>query len=225
MIEFPVGEGTASAYLALPRSGEGPGILLLHAWWGLTSFFKETCERLAQEGFVVLAPDLYHGTTAATIDEAKQAHSALSLERARQDVTAAVAALLRHPAVQGNSIGCIGFSMGAAWSLYASELLPDQIAAVVVFYGAWPEVDFAAAKAAYLGHFAEHDEWEPDEGVAQTKQAIQNAGREVTFHTYPETTHWFFEANRPDAYHDASARLAWERTLAFLRSHLGSSGA
>ncbi len=220
MIDFPVADDTAPGYLALPRRGDGPGILLLHAWWGLNDFFQATCDRLAQEGFVVLAPDLYHGKRATTIEEAERLSEALSGAQARAEIAGAVAYLRQHPAVRGQGIGCIGFSMGAMFAFSTSCALPEDIAAVVVFYGSGPEADYTAARAAYLGHFAPGDEWEPDEFVNKTEAALRSAGRDVTFYTYPGTGHWFFEENRPDAYNAESAQLAWQRTLDFLRDHL-----
>ncbi len=90
--------------------------------------------------------------------------------------------------------------MGAAWAIeLATGEQPDDFAAVVLFYGA-AEGDFARSRAAFLGHFAPGDEWEPDEGVAALEAAIRAAGKEVTFHRYPGAGHWFFEADRPDAY-------------------------
>ncbi len=111
--------------------------------------------------------------------------------------------------------------MGGAWALLLSSLKPQDMAAVVVFYGSG-QADFATARAAYLGHYAEDDEWEPLEGVRQMEADMRAAGREVTFYTYPGTRHWFFEANRPE-YDAAAATLAWQRTCGFLRDHLGSA--
>ena len=114
--------------------------------------------------------------------------------------------------------------MGAAWAIeLATGERPDDFAAVVLFYGAG-EGDFAPSRAAFLGHFAPGDEWEPDEGVAALEAAIRAAGKEVTFHRYPGAGHWFFEADRPDAYDPAAAELAWERTVAHLRRHLSRTG-
>ncbi len=87
MPEFEVGTRTASGYLAVPQRGHGPGVLVLHAWWGLTPFFMNVCERLAAEGFVALAPDRYGGPTAATIEEAE------ALQRQREDPVSTEAAL------------------------------------------------------------------------------------------------------------------------------------
>ncbi len=111
--------------------------------------------------------------------------------------------------------------MGGAWALFASTYYPDDIAAVVIFYGSG-SADFAQARAAYLGHYAENDEWEPTEDVQFLENALRSAGHDVEFHTYPGTTHWFFENNRPE-YNAEAAQLAWQRTVAFLRDHVTTS--
>jgi carboxymethylenebutenolidase len=218
MITFEAGDQTGTGYLAIPQSGQGPGVLVLHAWWGLTSFFKQTCDRLAREGFVALAPDLHFGKTAATIDEAQALMEQRDSQRMQDTATGALAFLHKHPAVRGDAQGALGFSMGGAWAIFLSELAPAELAAVVVFYTTGG-ADFAAARAAYQGHYAEGDEWEPDEEVHQMVEAMRAAGREVTLYTYPGTKHWFFEADRPE-YDREAAELAWQRTCAFLRERL-----
>src|SRR3712207_3500129 len=136
MIEFPVGDGRTTGYLALPKEGKGAGVLVLHAWWGLNDFFKQFCDRLAAESFVVLAPDLYHGAIATTIDEAEQRIAALDFEQATREVSGAIDYLRDHAAVRGDGLGVAGFSMGAAYALLASTAFkPEDIAAVVTFYG------------------------------------------------------------------------------------------
>ncbi len=90
----------------------------------------------------------------------------------------------------------------------------------MLFYGAY-EVDFQHALAAYQGHFAEKDDWEPVEGVYQMEEQMKAAGRNTDFYFYPGTGHWFVEDDRPDAYQAEAARQAWERTLAFLKSKIG----
>jgi carboxymethylenebutenolidase len=207
-----------AAYRAAPEGG-GPGVLVLHAWWGLNDFFKELCDRLAAEGFVALAPDLYGGKIASTIEEAEQLLNERDDEAMFYRAAAAVASLQADEAVQGESLGSIGFSMGAAWTLYMSTVRP-QIKAGVLFYGNGGG-DWNEAQAAYLGHFAEADPYEPTEGVEALEQDLRAAGREVTFYTYAGTGHWFAENDRPDAYQPEAATLAWERTITFLREKLG----
>ncbi len=220
MEEFQAGGRAATGYLALPEQGHGLGVLVLHAWWGLTAVVKGVCDRLAADGFVAFAPDLYDGRTAATIDEAQELMAKRDAGRMRAVALAALDRLRADPAIREQAIGMVGFSMGASWAFLLNELKPDDIAAVVAFYGTG-EMDFTASRAAYLGHYAEQDEFEPLESVRALEAEIRSAGRKVTFHVYPGTRHWFFEQDRPDAYDAAAARLAWDRTIAFLHSHLG----
>jgi carboxymethylenebutenolidase len=217
-----VGPTGNRAYLAAPESGPGPGVLVLHAWWGLTSVFTDVCDRLAAAGYVALAPSLFPGeATAATIAEAevlRDAHDEAAAE-VEAVVQAAVDQLRGLPAVTGTQIGVIGFSLGAYWALHLSRVRPDDVSAVVTIYGT-DDGDYSTARAAYLGHFAEDDDFEPLEAVRALEARIRAAGREVTFHVYPGTGHWFVEPNRPEVYNAAAAELVWDRTLAFLKDRL-----
>lgn len=213
-IQLNINGKTANAYLASPENG-APGVLVLHAWWGLKPFFKQVCDQLAAQGFTVLAPDLYQGHIAKTIDEAKN----LMEKRDSELMGAIVKAAKDHLSSLGNGkpIGVLGFSMGAAWSMAIAERELDILAAVL-FYGA-AEADFSQVKAKVLGHFAEVDEWEPLEYVQKMESDMKAAGLEVTLHTYPKAGHWFVEEDRPE-YDSASALLAWSRTYEFLRKNL-----
>jgi carboxymethylenebutenolidase len=227
MIEFDANGATAPGYLATPDGTDtsgGPGVVVLHAWWGLTEPFRQACDRLAEAGFLALAPDLYRGKTTASVDEAETLSSALNQEeeRVRGDIRGAIRYLREHGATS-SAVGVIGFSMGGAYALDTSVALPEEVAAVVLFYATYTGLDFAAARAAYLGHFAENDPFEPTESVAELEQELHAAGKQTTFYTYPGTTHWFFEPNRTDAYDAAAAALAWDRTLAFLNAELRRS--
>ncbi len=216
-----VGSTGHRAYLAVPDSGAGPGVLVLHAWWGLTPVFTDVCDRLAAAGFVALAPSLFSGgATATTIAEAEALRDANDEESVAEPVMLAAAEQLRAlPAVTGAQIGVIGFSLGAYWALYLSQVRPDDVSAVVTIYGT-DDGDYRTARAAYLGHFAEHDDYEPLEAVHALEAKMRAAGREVTFHVYPGAGHWFVEPNRPDVYDATAAELVWERTLAFLKAQL-----
>ena len=224
MVTFQMGDREVTGYLARPSATSGKGVLVLHPWWGLTEFIRELCDRLAGEGFVAFAPDLYDGRTATTIEQAEQLSSTLDFEATIPVVLGAVDYARGQTAVPDAKIGVIGLSMGAAWSLWlAAESRPDDVTAVVLFYGNWPGFGreaFAKTEAAFLGHFAANDPYEEPEGIEETRRDIQEAGREVTFHTYPETGHWFFENNQPDAYDPAAAVLAWDRTITFLKERL-----
>jgi carboxymethylenebutenolidase len=195
--------------------------LVLHAWWGLTPVFTDVCDRLAAAGYVALAPGLFPGgTTATTIAEAEALLGALDEAAVAEPVVRAATELLRGlPAVTGAQIGVIGFSLGAYWALHLSQVRPDDISAVVVFYGT-DDGEYSTARAAYLGHFAEHDDFEPLQAVRELEERIRAAGHDVSFHIYPGTGHWFFEPNQPQAYDAGAAELAWERTLDFLKAQL-----
>src|SRR6266568_7362043 len=158
MVELKSPDGKVSGHLAVPKTGSGPGLLVLHAWWGLNDFFKGLCDRLATAGFVAFAPDLYRGATASTRDGAKALMSKLSEQAASEDIVRSVKALQIHPGVRGKHPGVIGFSLGAFLTLWLAQEIPADLGAVVLFYGTREgnyERGFAATKAAFLGHFAE----------------------------------------------------------------------
>ena len=208
-------------YLALPEAGKGPGVLVLHAWWGLNPFFKDVCHRLARKGFVVFAPDLYHGQLATTIEEAESLSDQLSRKQAEADIYTAIEYLKSMPAVTSPTLAVIGFSLGAFFALDLSCQRPQDILAVVIFYGTRPG-DYVPARAAFLGHFAESDDFEPASEVKRLEESLRFAGRPITFYTYPGTGHWFFENDRVDAYNAEAARLAWQRTVDFLKAAFAS---
>ncbi|HET9221812.1 MAG TPA: dienelactone hydrolase family protein [Roseiflexaceae bacterium] len=218
MVTFEAGDQTGTGYLAIPERGHGPGVLVLHAWWGLKPFFTTVCDQLASAGFVALAPDLYQGRTAATVEEAEALLKQRDFELMQATATGALAYLRGHSAARGAAAGTIGFSMGAAWALELASAAPQDIAAAVLFYGV-SDSDFGVARAAYLGHFAEEDEWEPLDGVRQMESDMRAAGRDVTIYIYPGVKHWFVEADRPE-YNPEAAELAWQRTLDFLNKQL-----
>jgi len=204
----------SAGYLALPAQPDAPGVIVLHAWWGLNPFFKSLCNRLASEGFAAFAPDLNNGRVAKTVDEAKQIMSETDSERKQAIVAASPDYLRNRPGVRKEAFSVIGFSMGAAWSLVLASERPEDIRKIVMFYGAG-EAEFAKVKADILGHFAEVDEWEDPKYIRSMQNDMQAAGLKPTFHFYPNTSHWFFEDDRPEF--DANAAdLAWSRTLEFL---------
>lgn len=215
-ITFDVNGQPVDGYLSLPSEKNAPGVLVLHAWWGLNLTFKGLCDRLAEEGFAAFAPDLREGHIATTIDEAKQLLSELDEMKNQAVVEAAVSFLRNRPEVRSEAMSVMGFSMGAAWSLMAAEAYPQDIRKVVLFYGSYSDLQFSAAKADILGHFAEVDEWEPADEVRTMENNIRSAGLKPVFHSYPNTSHWFFEGDRPE-FNAEAAGLAWTRTLEFLK--------
>ena len=206
------------SYSAVPRLRSGPGVLVLHAWWGLNPFIRTLCDRLAREGFVALAPDLYHGRTVSTIGDAESAMSGLKWEMVQSELLRAVDKLRSLSATK--SIGLVGLSLGASWSLWLARARPEEVSAVVTFYGA-EALDFQEARAAFQCHFAAEDPYVSAGERQQFEDRLRSSGREFEIHDYPGTHHWFIEEDRPE-YHETAARLAWRRTLGFLRGHLPS---
>ena len=208
-------------FLAAPPSGKGPGVLVLHAWWGLNDTIKATCTRLSEAGFVAFAPDLYHGKVADTIPDAEALGKALDSNhlQAKAEIVEATKYLNDRAGQADRGLAVIGFSLGAYYALDLSNADPEHIRSAVIFYGTGGG-DYSNSRAAYLGHFAEKDEFEPQSNIDNLEESLRRAGRPVTFHTYVGTGHWFFEQDRSDAYNEAAAKLSWERTVAFLREEL-----
>ena len=204
-------------YVTEPESGERPGILLLHAWWGFNECFRDLCDRLAQEGFLVVAPDLYDGDVASTIEEAEALSSALDQTEAQKDVRAAFDFLHEHENVAGG-LGLTGFSMGVGYALWVVRNRANDVDAAVLFYGNGGG-EYADTSTAFLGHFAEDDEFNNERDVEALRERLQAGNGDVTFHTYSNTQHWFFESDRPE-YDEAASELAWSRTVEFLRTKL-----
>ena len=211
----------SEGYWAAPKSGRGPGVLVLHAWWGLNGDVRAFCDRLAGEGFVAHAPEVFDGKTATTREGAE------ALTKAAQGRDAEIKAQIGREAEalakrsSGPGIGVVGFSFGAYYALDFSNDEPKRVRAAVVFYGTGEE-DFSKSRASYLGHFAEGDEFEPKASVEGLEKALGKAGRPATIHTYPRVGHWFFEPSVQEAYDKAAADLVWERTVRFLHGALAA---
>lgn len=206
-------------YLSTPPSGKGPGILVLHAWWGLSDTIKDVCNKLSNQSFVAFAPDLYNGKFASTIKEAEILSNELDNQQAMSIINGSAEFLSNHDQVDGGGLGVIGFSLGAYFALKISADEPDRINAVVIFYGTG-SADFKNSNATYLGHFAKTDPYEPAEYVDQLENELSSSGREVAFYRYDGVGHWFFESDRPEAYNAETAQLAWDRTISFLKDNL-----
>ncbi len=207
-------------FLALPPTGSGPGVLVLHAWWGLNDTIKGVCNQLAASGFIAFAPDLYHGKVADTIPDAEILGGTVDANylQAKAEVAEAALFLSERVGQTDRGLAVLAFSLGGFFALDLSAADPEHIRSVVLFYGTEGTMgtDFSTSRAAYLGHFAENDQYETKSNVDSLEQSLKRAGRPVTFYVYPGTGHWFFEPDRTDAYNQAAANLSWDRTLAFL---------
>jgi carboxymethylenebutenolidase len=205
-------------FLATPPSGTGHGVLVLHAWWGLNDTVKAFCTRLAGNGFVTFAPDLYHGKVADNVAAAEGLGRALDIAhvQAKEEILQAAKFVHERADARDDGIAVIGFSLGAFYALHLAATAPERVGAVVVFYGSGVD-EHGGSRARYLGHFAENDPYEPQASVDHLEDSLRRAGRPVTFHRYAGAGHWFFEPDRAEAYRADAADLAWNRTLAFLQ--------
>ena len=205
-------------YLAIPSTGKGGGVLVLHAWWGLNDTMRAVCTQLAESGFVAFAPDLYHGKVADNVADAETLGKALDVNflQAKAEIADATMFLNERVGQADRGLAVIGFSLGAYYALDLAAADPEHIRSVVIFYGTGGG-DYSNSRAAYLGHFAENDDFEPQSNIDNLEVSLRRAGRPVTFYRYTGTGHWFFEPDRSEAYNQAAASLAWDRTLAFLK--------
>jgi carboxymethylenebutenolidase len=223
LIEFDVDGGArkTSGYLAIPPDGSGPGLVLIQEWWGLVDHIIELAERFASEGFVVLAPDLYHGRKTKSPDEAGKLLMALNISEAAKDIIGASKFLQASASVSPKKVGALGFCMGGQLALFAAIEYPQDIHAAVDFYGIHPRVEIKPERleVPVLLHFGKKDKSIPEAEARELVARLQGAGGPVEGYFY-EAGHAFFNDTRPEAYVEADARIAWNRSLAFLRTHL-----
>ena len=220
-VEFEANGGTANGYLAEP-DGDGPGIVVLQEWWGVDEHVREICDRFAGEGFLALAPDLYHGETTDQPDEAQQKMMAMNMDEAEKEMRGAVEYLLEHPKCNGQ-VGSVGFCLGGGLSVWAASANP-KVGAAVTFYYVMPhgKPDFSRINAPILGHFGTADDFVSVEDAKALEQELQGAGVEAAFEFYEGAGHAFFGPHdRMGTYHSEHADSAWQRTVDFFKRHLG----
>ncbi len=220
---FPSGSGEAHGYLALPPGGSGPGVIVIQEWWGLTDHIADVTDRLAAEGFVALAPDLYGGRTAHDAGEAGRLMSELPVETSAKELGGAVDFLLGHEAVTSSKIGAVGFCMGGGFVLLLAAQQGDKIGAAVPFYGVGPAVPdtYAGITAPVQGHYGERDDFYPAKDArAQAEQIAKESGAPVEFHFYDAGHAFHNDLNAMGTYSAGDAGTAWNRTVAFLKANL-----
>jgi len=224
MVQFPNNGGNTDGYLAVPDSGSGPAIVVIQEWWGLVDHIKEVCDRFAAEGFVALAPDLYHGKTTKSPDEAGKLMMALRIDEAEKDMRAAADYLSIQDSTTSKKIGVVGFCMGGALALYTATKNP-KIGACVVFYGGHPNVkpDLPNLHAPMLGLYADRDDFVTPDSVRELERKLKDLGKDVEVKIYADADHAFFNDSRPEVYNAGAAADAWQRTVEFLRKNLAAN--
>jgi carboxymethylenebutenolidase len=206
-----------TVHIAGDERSNAPGVAVFHPWWGLNDDVRAFADRLAAEGFFVLAPDLFDGQIATTIEDAERLSGSADDATCESIVLATIDRLAAREHAP-RAIGTVGFSFGAAWSIWASAQR-ESIAATVVYYGTWVGDILGEARTPVLGHFAADDPYEDAETVDAFERLLREAGREASIQRYPDTGHWFAEPSR-DAYRSDAAEVAFARTVQFLRGRL-----
>jgi carboxymethylenebutenolidase len=222
-VSFASNGATAHGFLALPEAGSGPGVVVIQEWWGLTSHIADVTNRLAAEGFVALAPDLYGGATTHDADEASRLMQDLPVDRAARDLDGAVDYLLDHDAVTSSTVGAVGFCMGGGFVLVLAAQQGNKIGAAVLFYGVLGEEypSFENLRAPLLGHFGEQDEIQRPDQVRELAATIERqTGQRPDFRFYPAGHAFFNDQNLIGTYDPEQAAKAWDATLGFLRERL-----
>lgn len=220
-VRYRSGEEMVEGYLVTP-AGDGPfpGVIVIHEWWGLNDQVKEEAHKLAAEGYLALAVDLYRGRLAASSDEAHELSRGLPEDRARRDLQAAFEFLAARSDVRPDRIGSLGWCMGGGYSLQLA-LEEPRLAAAVIYYGrlATEESALSRLRAPLLGLFGEEDGGIPARSVRAFEAALEKLGKPAQIHLYPGAGHAFANATRP-SYRQQAAEDAWKKTLAFLAENL-----
>ncbi|MDQ3106601.1 MAG: dienelactone hydrolase family protein [Actinomycetota bacterium] len=223
IIEFPSNGTSGRGYLAAPESGSGPGVVVIQEWWGLVDHIVDVCDRLAAEGFVALAPDLYRGESTTEPDEAGKLMMAMNLDQAGKDMSGAVDEVSLRAG--GDRVGVTGFCMGGGLALVLATQRPDKIKACVPWYGIipWPAVqpDWSALDATVLGHFAENDGFFNPQAVAELADKLEALDKDAELIVHPGVDHAFFNDTRPEVYDAATAGACWQQSVGFLHAALG----
>jgi carboxymethylenebutenolidase len=219
MVEFTRPDGTtAPGYLAEPKNGEAPGVVMFQEWWGLDAHIKETADRLAGEGFRVLVPDLYRGKVAIDREQAGHLMNGLDFgDAAAQDAKGAAAYLRERGSKR---VGVTGFCMGGALTLLAA-MNDGAYDSAVVWYGFPPAEagDPAKIRIPVQGHWAARDDFFNAEGVDALESRLKAGGVPYEFHRY-DAGHAFYNPGGIGNYHREHAETAWRRSVDFLKKTL-----
>ena len=221
-VSFPNGTGTVSGFLATPAApGRYPALVVIHEWWGLTDWVKEQTRKLAEQGYVALAVDLYRGQVTSDPEVAHELMRGLPADRAVSDLKAGFAYLATRKDVDRGHIGSIGWCMGGGFSLQLAIHEP-HLAACVVNYGALPTDpnDLQQIYAPILGSFGAEDRGITPRDVADFEKTMKNMNRRVDLKEYDGAGHGFENSTNANAYRPEAAADAWARTITFLNKAL-----
>jgi carboxymethylenebutenolidase len=221
-VTFPSNGHTCNGYFALPASGSGPAVVVIQEWWGLVPHIENLVERFAAEGFVAIAPDLYHGQTTKSPDDATKLLMELDVERAQKVIAGAGAYVLARPECTSKKYGVVGFCMGGALAQYDATKDHANVGAAVSFYGGFKKVnpDWSDLEAPILLIYGEDDKGVPAEQGRELGAKLQQMGKNAEVVVYPHANHAFFNDDRPEVYNAQAAADAWRRMIELFRRSL-----
>ena len=221
-VSYKSGDETVQGMLYAPEGkGPFPALVVIHEWWGLNDWVKEQASKLADQGYVTLAVDLYRGKVATTPDEAHEIMRGVPEDRAARDLHAAVEFLRSQPNVKKDRIGSIGWCMGGGYSLDVA-LQEPTLTVAVINYGhlAADSASLKKINASILGIFGGQDRGIPVDDVKKFEQALKQQGNRVEVVIYPDAGHGFENPNNKTGYRADDAADAWKHTTTFLASTL-----
>jgi carboxymethylenebutenolidase len=218
---FKASNGTEASGEIFEPSGTGkaPALVLIQEWWGLNDHIRDLGQRFAKEGFLVLAPDLYHGKITKDANEAGKMMTELDRDQAGSEVAGAVKALAEHARSTGK-VGVTGFCMGGAYTFAAAAMVPG-VKVAVPFYGIpdTSKVDLGKIEIPVQAHVSKTDQWVKPEMVAEVKKKLDAKGVPMEMYVY-DAEHAFMNDTRPEVYNAGCAKEAWGRAVGFLKKHL-----
>lgn len=215
-VTFPSSVGESAGFLEAPTTtGRAPAIIVVHEWWGANEQIQRLARTWADEGFLALAPDLYHGTVVpiGQSEAADAAMKALDFGKAVQELAGAVAFLKDHPRSNGKVV-VTGYCMGGALTL-ATAVNVRGLSCAIPWYGTPGDLDWSKVDAPIQAHFATQDDWATVDAAQKIKAAVKTA---MELHVY-EAQHAFCNDLRPEVYNAEAAQQSWQRALAFAKQH------
>jgi carboxymethylenebutenolidase len=221
-VSYKSGDETVQGMLYAPEGkGPFPALMVIHEWWGLNDWVKEQASKLADQGYVTLAVDLYRGKVATTPDEAHEIMRGVAPDRAARDLHAAVEFLSSQPNVRKDRIGSIGWCMGGGYSLDVA-LQEPTLTAAVINYGhlATDAASLKKINASILGIFGGQDRGISVDDVKKFEQALKQQGNRIEVVIYPDAGHAFENSNNKTGYRADDAADAWKHTTSFLAATL-----
>lgn len=221
-VSFPSNGHACQGYFASPGSVRGPAVVVIQEWWGLVPHIEDLVERFAREGFVALAPDLYHGKSTTSPDDAGKLLMELDVERAAREIAGAGEYLLQRPECSSQKYAVIGFCMGGALAQYAATQNPATVGAAASFYGGFKRTnpDWEKLEAPILLVYGENDKGVPADLGHELHQKLVALGKRAEIVVYPGADHAFFNDSRPAVYNPAASADAWARTITLFREEL-----